>query len=56
MLQDGPCYPTNANIDMYKQTNQDLYTITNTSAIDIANTQGILQTIFVVVRNKDFET
>ena len=56
ILQDGPCYPTNANISMYKQTNQDLYTITNTSPIDIANTLGILQSTFVVVRNKDFET
>lgn len=56
LLQDGPCYPTNANMDMYKHANQDLVTITNLSALDTANALGMLQTTFVAVRNQDYDT
>lgn len=54
ILQDGPCFPTNANVDMYRFANQDLVTITNTAAIDCANTLGLLQMTFVMVRDQDF--
>ena len=54
ILQDGPCYPSNANVDMYKYAGQDLVTITNTSAIDCASQMGLLAMTFVTVRNIDF--
>lgn len=53
-LLDGPCFPTDANVDMYRYGNQDLITITNTAAIDCANTLGMLQMTFVTVRDQDF--
>jgi purine nucleoside phosphorylase len=54
VLQDGPCFPTDSNVEMYKFALQDLYTITNTAAIDTANSLGLLQMTFVVVRNHNF--
>jgi purine nucleoside phosphorylase len=54
ILQDGPCFPTNANVEFYRQANLDLVTITNTSAIDCAMALGLFQTTFVVVRELDF--
>lgn len=55
ILQDGPCFPSDANVNVYKNCGQDLITMTNTSAIDCANTLGMLQMTFVVVRDRDFE-
>lgn len=53
--QDGPCHPSNANVDMFKTANQDLVTITNTAAIDEANNLGLLQVTFARVRGGDFK-
>ena len=54
ILQDGPCFPSNANVNMFKEAGQDIITITNTSPIDCANTLGILTSTFVVVRDQEY--
>lgn len=54
ILQDGPCHPSDANVDMYKEAGQDLITITNTAAIDEANNLGLIQITFAIVKDHGF--
>lgn len=54
VLQDGPCHPSNANVDMFKTAGQDLITITNTAAIDEANNLGLVQITFAIVKDHGF--